>query len=101
MMRSSGYNRCGVLMGTSWRASGPRSHRLQGDFSPMITLILLQRAFCATANAVTTTHGVPNQDKGVEGQSGSEIEEVCDIRCRRIDTILGPLAIATAALVQG
>src|SRR5262252_3859737 len=49
MMRSSGYNRFGVLMGTSWRASGPRSHRLQGDFSPMITLILLQRAFCATA----------------------------------------------------
>src|SRR4030095_6360501 len=52
MMRSSGYNRCGVLMGTSWRASGPRSHRLQGDFSPMITLILLQRAFCATAKQV-------------------------------------------------
>src|SRR5262245_11270226 len=53
MMRSSGYNRFGVLMGTSWPASCPRSHRLQGDFSPMITLILLQRAFCATAiNAV-------------------------------------------------
>src|SRR2546422_6598474 len=49
MMRSSGYNRFGVLMGTSWPASCPRSHRLQGDFSPMITLILLQRAFCATA----------------------------------------------------
>src|SRR5215831_4852967 len=30
MMRSSGYNRFGVLMGTSWPASGPRSHRLQG-----------------------------------------------------------------------
>src|SRR5712691_799054 len=27
-------------MGTSWPASCPRSHRLQGDFSPMITLIL-------------------------------------------------------------
>src|SRR4029453_15571739 len=40
MMRSSGYNRFGVLMGTSWRASCPRSHRLEGDFSPMITLIL-------------------------------------------------------------
>src|SRR5712691_6646263 len=50
MMRSSGYNRFGVLMGTSWPASCPRSHRLQGDFSPMITLILLQRAFCATAS---------------------------------------------------
>src|SRR5215813_3864230 len=49
MMRSSGYNRFGVLMGTSWPASCPRSPRLQGDFSPMITLILLQRAFCATA----------------------------------------------------
>src|SRR5215831_9152330 len=51
MMRSSGYNRFGVLMGTSWPASCPRSPRLQGDFSPMITLILLQRAFCATAIA--------------------------------------------------
>src|SRR6266545_2896925 len=49
MRRSAGYNRFGVLMGTSWPASCPRSHRLQGDFSPMITLILLQRAFCATA----------------------------------------------------
>src|SRR2546427_12692182 len=55
MMRSSGYNRFGVLMGTSWPASCPRSHRLQGDFSPMITLILLQRAFCATALNPTAT----------------------------------------------
>src|SRR4029434_1758532 len=49
MMRSSGYNRFGVLMATSWPAFCPRLHRLQGDFSSMITLILLQRAFCATA----------------------------------------------------
>jgi hypothetical protein len=34
-------------------------------------------------------------------QSGGDIEEVCDIRCRRIDAILGPLAIAAAALIQG
>src|SRR5215510_7973456 len=55
----------------------------------------------AEGNAVTTAQGVPNQDKGVEVQSGGDIEEVCDIRGRRIDAVLGPLAIAAAALVQG
>src|SRR5262249_12193691 len=52
MMRSSGYNRFGVLMGTSWPASVHARTDCKGDFSPMITLILLQRAFCATATAV-------------------------------------------------
>ena len=32
---------------------------------------------------------------------GHNIEEVCHVRCRRIDAILGPLAIAAAALIQG
>ena len=44
---------------------------------------------------------MPHQDKGVKVQSGGDIEEVCDICCRRIDAILGPLALAAAALVQG
>src|SRR5215468_1416475 len=73
MMRSSGYNRFGVLMGTSWPASCPRSHRLQGDFSPMITLILLQRAFCATAHRgiiVDTMHDTKRIVLVVEHTSG-------------------------------
>src|SRR4029453_19084513 len=51
-MGASGYNSFGVLLATSWPAFCPRLHRLQGDFSSMITLILLQRAFCATAEVV-------------------------------------------------
>src|SRR5712691_9668009 len=54
MMRSSGYNRFGVLMGTSWPASCPRSHRLQGDFSPMITLILLEAVRKLMSNKSTS-----------------------------------------------
>src|SRR5215471_15866780 len=49
MRRSSGYNRFGVLMGTSWRASGPRWPRLRADSLPMITLFPSQGDFCATA----------------------------------------------------
>src|SRR5713101_6118237 len=48
-MRFSAYNRCGVLMGTSWRASGPRWPRLRTDSLPMITLFPSQGDFCATA----------------------------------------------------
>ena len=44
---------------------------------------------------------MPNQCKRVEAQRGTEIEEVGHIGCRRIDAILGPLAIATAPLIQG
>src|SRR6266568_8893176 len=49
MTRSWAYNRFGVLMGTSWRASGPRWPSLRGDIWPMITLFLSQGDFCATA----------------------------------------------------
>src|SRR5215831_20260928 len=49
MMRSSAYNRFGVLMGTSARASCPRWLGLRGDSLSMITLISSQGDFCATA----------------------------------------------------
>src|SRR5215211_4714935 len=49
MMRSLAYNRFGVLMGTSSRASGPRWLSLRGDSLPMRTLIASQGDFCATA----------------------------------------------------
>src|SRR5262245_47947735 len=52
MMRSSAYNRFGVLMGTSSRASGPRWLSLRGNSLPLITLISSQGDFCATALAV-------------------------------------------------
>src|SRR4030095_6693782 len=47
--RSWAYNRFGVLMGTSWRASGPRWPSLRGDVLPMRTLFPSQGDFCATA----------------------------------------------------
>src|SRR5262245_19786491 len=50
MMRSSAYNRFGVLMGTSARASCPRWLNLRGDALPMRTLIASQGDFCATAD---------------------------------------------------
>src|SRR6266508_2137162 len=50
MTRSWAYNRFGVLMGTSWRASGPRWPSLREDVLPMITLFPSQGDFCATAN---------------------------------------------------
>src|SRR4029450_4164006 len=50
MMRASAYNRFGVLMGTSSRASGPRWLNMRGDSLPMITLISSQGDFCATAS---------------------------------------------------
>ena len=34
-------------------------------------------------------------------QSGTETEEVCYVRFRRIDPVLGPLAITTAPLIEG
>src|SRR5262245_51837618 len=49
MMRSAAYNRFGVLMGTSSRASCPRWLSLRGDSLLMITLISSQGDFCATA----------------------------------------------------
>src|SRR6266508_3930675 len=49
MTRSWAYNRFGVLMGTSWRASGPRWPSLREDVLPMITLFPSQGDFCATA----------------------------------------------------
>ena len=49
MMRSWAYNRFGVLMGTSWRASDPRWPSLRADSLPMITLFPSQGDFCATA----------------------------------------------------
>src|SRR5882672_1182848 len=48
-MRSWAYNGFGVLMGTSWRASGPRWPSLRIDSLPMITLFPSQGDFCATA----------------------------------------------------
>src|SRR5713101_2158110 len=48
-MRSWAYNCFGVLIGTSWRASGPRWPSLRADSLPMITLFPSQGDFCATA----------------------------------------------------
>src|SRR6516164_3368911 len=50
MMRSWAYNCFGVLMGTSWRASGPRWPSVKVDSLPMITLLPSQRDFYATAD---------------------------------------------------
>src|SRR4029453_10705505 len=52
MMRSSTYNRFGVLMGTSARASSSRWLSLREGSLPMITLISLQGDFCATAHTL-------------------------------------------------
>src|SRR5262249_117400 len=49
MMRSSAYNRFGVLMGTSVRASSPPCLSLREGSLPMITLIALKGDLCATA----------------------------------------------------
>src|SRR5215471_10934392 len=49
-MRSWTYNCFGVLMGTSWRASGPRWPSLRADSLPMITLFHSQGDFYATAS---------------------------------------------------
>src|SRR5262249_27599815 len=54
MMRSSAYNRFGVLMGTSWPTSCPRWFGVREDSSPMITLFLSQGDFCATASRHTS-----------------------------------------------
>src|SRR6516162_5710377 len=54
MMRSAAYNRFGVLMGTSSRASSPRWLSLRGNSLLMITLISSQGDFCATAVWVFT-----------------------------------------------
>src|SRR5262249_56134 len=51
-MRSAAYNRFGVLMGTSSRASRPRWLSLRGNSLPMITLISSQGDFCATASVL-------------------------------------------------
>src|SRR5437762_11462821 len=48
-IRSWAYNRFGVLMGTSSRASCPRWPSLRGNSWPMITLFSSQGDFCATA----------------------------------------------------
>src|SRR4029450_10553849 len=48
-MRSWAYNGCGVLMGTSSRASGSRWPSLRGDSWPMITLFPSQGDFYGTA----------------------------------------------------
>src|SRR5207244_4138575 len=50
-MRSWAYNRFGVLMGASWRASALRWPRLREDIVPMITPFPSQGYFCATALA--------------------------------------------------
>src|SRR4051812_40504563 len=54
MMRSSAYNRFGVLMGTSWPASCPRWYGLREDSLPMITLLPSQGDFYATAATLVT-----------------------------------------------
>src|SRR5882724_12971417 len=57
-MRSWAYNRFGVLMGASWRASALRWPRLRGDIVPMITPFPSQGYFCATAViAIIDNHG--------------------------------------------
>src|SRR5437016_12973629 len=53
MIRSWAYNRFGVLMGTSSRASCPRWPSLRGNSWPMITLFSSQGDFCATAKSMT------------------------------------------------
>src|SRR5882724_3848465 len=58
MMRSSAYNRLGVLMGTSSPASDPRCLSLRGDSLPMIPLISSQGDFCATARFRTLVREV-------------------------------------------
>jgi hypothetical protein len=68
MMRSSAYNRFGVLMGTSTRASGPRWLSLRGDSLPMITLIASQGDFCATA-----------ADTMIEANFSSNCESIIDL----------------------
>src|SRR5438105_6967403 len=55
MMRSSAYNRFGVLMGTSWPASCPRWYGLREDSWPMITLFPSQGDFYATADGALST----------------------------------------------
>src|SRR5437660_9735203 len=52
MIRSWAYNRFGVLMGTSSRASCPRWPSLRGNSWPMITLFSSQGDFCATAGSL-------------------------------------------------
>src|SRR6266404_4799666 len=55
MMRSSAYNRFGVLMGASWPTSCPRWYGLREDSLPMITLFPSQGDFCATASDEAVT----------------------------------------------
>src|SRR5713226_4577738 len=64
-MRSWAYNCFGVLMGASWRASGPRWPSLMGDILPMITLFPSQGDFCATADNRRTQHLVVVGDRPV------------------------------------
>src|SRR5215831_1782320 len=49
MRRCWAYNRFGVLMGASWRASCSRWLSLRGNPWPMITPFFSQGRFCATA----------------------------------------------------
>src|SRR6266571_7719444 len=83
MTRSWAYNRFGVLMGTSWRASGPRWPSLRGDIWPMITLFLSQGDFCATARNPSHASEVESHEiivaleskcQSVEARWGMEVD---------------------------
>src|SRR6266481_3316894 len=67
MMRSSAYNRFGVLMGASWPTSCPRWYGLREDSLPMITLFPSQGDFCATAVKQMRDHGLAPSKTGEDG----------------------------------
>src|SRR5882724_6506774 len=84
MMRSSAYNRLGVLMGTSSPASDPRCLSLRGDSLPMIPLISSQGDFCATAiirplighglgDLLLTPHRINRDHRPCDVEQGKEL----------------------------
>src|SRR6516225_10814263 len=86
MMRSAAYNRFGVLMGTSSRASSPRWLSLRGNSLLMITLISSQGDFCATAvydyviAVVGSARGVISVEREhLTVRTGNEIATLIDL----------------------
>src|SRR5947208_12123629 len=74
MIRSWAYNRFGVLMGTSSRASCPRWPSLRGNSWPMITLFSSQGDFCATARKVSMEAYVKGMQNTLRHLSGQVID---------------------------
>src|SRR4030095_14779629 len=92
MMRSSTYNRFGVLMGTSARASSSRWLSLREGSLPMITLISLQGDFCATARR--------RFGRQCRGQGKVLLRLVRETEARRLALGAPVVALAQAAHVQ-